>query len=101
MTDIYCSAVQCAHNKENCCCLGNVHVGGKNAESSDCTCCDSFIKQHATMQIGESVCHCSCIDCDAGECRYNCDGECCADTVNIKGDNSCRCDETCCCTFKK
>ena len=100
MTDIYCSVTKCAHNKEHCCCLENVKVGGENANSTEGTRCDSFIKEHATMSLGESICHCTLIDCEAENCRYNCEGECCAESIDICGEKSCNCGETCCTTFK-
>lgn len=100
MTDIFCSAENCAHNKDKCCCLTNIHVGGQNARNCDATCCDNFIKQHATMQIGECACHHTVIDCDAHNCVHNCHGECNAQNIDVRGESSCTCTETACETFR-
>jgi stage IV sporulation protein A len=61
---------------------------------------EKVIKEHATMSLGESIWHCTLIDCEAENCRYNCEGECCAESIDICGEKSCNCGETCCTTFK-
>jgi len=100
MTDIFCSAEHCAHNKDCSCCLENVRVGGDYAENPDGTRCSDFLCETADMAFPESPCHCANINCDAENCRYNRDGECDADTIDICGENSCTCGDTCCSTFR-
>ena len=54
MTDLKCSVENCVYNKSECCCKGDILVGGKHAENKDDTCCESFAqegKDHVTSAL--------------------------------------------------
>lgn len=42
MVTLKCDVRTCTYNKENCCCKGDISVGGKSACDCSQTCCDSF-----------------------------------------------------------
>ena len=42
MAELKCSVDNCAYNKSECCCKGDILVGGKHACCDDDTCCESF-----------------------------------------------------------
>ena len=101
MPDLYCEASNCAHNKNRLCSIDNITVSGKTAVRADGTCCENFTEQttpESLINKGEKK---TFIDCYAENCRYNEDLNCYADSVNICGEEACRCKETECKTFSK
>ena len=42
MPQLRCSAQNCAHNSEQCCCRGEIKVAGNEAQHSENTCCSNF-----------------------------------------------------------
>ncbi len=106
MPNIYCLTRNCAYNNDCNCCLDHVKVGGKNAQTPQSTCCDSFIQSHSTMKLGSTPCSCTDIDCDAEKCRHNCGGHCAADSISVcncaeDGSDACTCSQTECASFSK
>ncbi|MGN0988870.1 MAG: DUF1540 domain-containing protein [Eubacteriales bacterium] len=105
MPNIYCLARNCTYNNDLYCCLDRVKVGGRNAQTSPNTCCESYIRAHSTMKLGTDPCEYTDIDCEAERCVHNCGGHCEAGTISVStctaDGNVCNCDETECATFKK
>jgi len=104
MNELRCGARNCAANTNGLCCLGEIHVEGSSARSAADTCCASFREQ------GSGFSNAACCDspkthsdilCDVQKCRYNSNGCCCADSVEIRGAHACACGETCCKTFRE
>ena len=42
MAELKCAVDNCAYNRSECCCKGDIMVGGKRACCEDETCCESF-----------------------------------------------------------
>ena len=85
MVTLKCDVRTCTYNKENCCCKGDISVGGKSACDCSQTCCDSF-KEAKGDQYLSALEHPSKmidIDCEAVKCIYNSDYKCNADNVKI------------------
>ena len=103
MVTLKCDVRTCTYNKENCCCKGDISVGGKSACDCSQTCCDSF-KEAKGDQYLSALEHPSKmidIDCEAVKCIYNSDYKCNADNVKIGGRNACDCQQTSCATFRE
>ena len=78
MVTLKCDVRTCTYNKENCCCKGDISVGGKSACDCSQTCCDSF-KEAKGDQYLSALEHPSKmidIDCEAVKCIYNSDYKC-------------------------
>lgn len=100
MTKLNCNVKTCANNNKNYCCISSIYVGGKKANYSSDTECDSFIKKNSgftnsTYDPNPEV----DISCEAENCMYNCDKMCTANNINISGLHSCCSGETCCASF--
>lgn len=103
MAELQCKVESCTHNKENCCCKGDIYIGGKHACCTDETCCESFAQKRGDS-FSNSLEHPSrtiYIDCDAVRCVYNDNLKCVADHVDIKGRGAQDCGETACNTFRE
>ena len=103
MAQLTCGAECCSYNKDHYCCKGDIMVGGKHAESSDCTCCESFHKRSGESYTS-AISHPSptiSIDCEAVKCIYNADYRCKAERVAIKGSKATNSMETVCATFQE
>ncbi len=101
MPSLSCTVENCAHNKNRQCCLSNIQVGGRTAEVTDETCCDSFAPQSAKNVQGTVIenPHVT-VSCEATKCRYNDNCECHADCIDICGEpDCCDCRSTECATF--
>lgn len=103
MAELKCSVTNCGYNNENCCCKGDITVGGKCACTSDETCCESFrdSQRDSYMNALDRPCKTISIDCEATNCVYNKDLRCYADHVDISGCGAADCKETLCNTFKE
>lgn len=102
MAELKCSVASCCHHKGDCCCKGDIMIGGKDVCCSDDTCCESFAKRKADSYVSvmEHPCKLISIDCEATQCTYNKSYKCNAKQVNINGCGACNCKETCCETFQ-
>lgn len=103
MADLKCAAKNCTYNEENYCCKGDIMVGGKHADCSDSTCCESF-RERGCDCFTSSLSHPSksiSIDCEADKCIYNSNYKCVADHVDISGARAKESMETACATFKE
>lgn len=104
MTRLKCNAINCASNKDNCCCQPAIKVQGKSAVEQDSTRCQSFVEK-GEGEISNSTCfcepNCECeVKCTACHCVHNDDGTCKADCVCIDGVSACERSETKCGSFE-
>ena len=102
MAELKCSVDNCAYNKSECCCKGDILVGGKHACCDDDTCCESFAESKGdrfTNALNNHPSTVISIDCEAVKCVYNSNYKCTAAHVDIKGCGACDCKETTCATF--
>ncbi len=99
MTSLNCCVENCAYNNHNCCCVGAIKIGGKQATYPARTCCDSF----AEKDSAPTSCHTPNpqidISCKATNCMYNYNCRCSAEHVDISGRFACICGETECSSF--
>ncbi len=105
MADLKCMAVNCTYNKEKLCSKGDIMVGGKHADNTDDTCCESFAPRRDGNDVFTSALeHPSrtiSIDCEAVKCVYNSNYKCVAEHVDIQGSKANESRETACATFKE
>lgn len=103
MTQLDCAVDNCAYNKSNCCCKGDITVGGKRACCEEDTCCESFAEARKDSYVSalEHPSRTISIDCEAVKCVYNDNYKCGADHVDIRGCGAADCRETSCATFKE
>lgn len=103
MAELKCNVGSCSYNQSECCCKGDIMVGGQQADKKDDTCCESFSEKRGDSYTSclNHACKTISIDCEARNCVYNSDFKCKAEHVDIKGGNACNCHETCCLTFKE
>lgn len=105
MADLKCTVENCTYNKEHLCSKGDIMVGGKHADTTEDTCCESFAQKREGMDAYTSALeHPSrtiSIDCEAVKCMYNSNYKCVAEHVDIKGAGAADCRETACATFKE
>ena len=103
MADLKCAVENCTYNDRCLCCKGDIMVGGKHADNSNGTCCESFSPQREGMDsFKSSVVHPSqtiSIDCEAVKCIYNTNYKCHADHVDIMGNGANDFGQTACATF--
>jgi len=105
MPTISCEVKKCCYNTEGGCKLENVRVDGDSAVVSDETLCDSFTenKEEATNNCSCEECACdkADVECSAENCRYNSDGCCEADKIEIGHSTADCCSDTQCETFEE
>lgn len=103
MAELKCGAVNCTYNEEKYCCKGDIMVGGKHADRTEDTCCESFAqKREGHDTYTSSLSHPSktiSIDCEAVKCIYNSNYKCVAEHVDIAGSGAKISGETECSTF--
>lgn len=98
---LVCSAMSCVYNKGQYCSKGDIMVGGKEAETSGETCCESFkvrTENQATSSMGtpSKTIH---VDCKACHCQYNKEYKCTASQIDIAGASAKQSEQTECGTF--
>lgn len=103
MAQLDCTVKNCVYNKEECCCKGDIMVGGKHAKDQEETCCESFAEKKGDSYTSamEHPSRTISIDCEAANCMYNSNYKCHAEHVDIKGCGACDCKETTCQTFRE
>lgn len=101
MAELKCMVENCVHNKSDCCCKGDILVGGTHASSNDDTCCESFAdeKHDRYTSALEHPSRSISIDCEAVKCIFNQNYKCQASHVDIRGRGAENCHETACATF--
>ena len=105
MAELKCGVKDCTYN-ENCyCCKGDIMVGGKHADTTDDTCCESFAKRreehNAYTSSLEHPSRIISIDCEAVKCVYNSNYKCIANHVDIVGTGADDGKDTACETFRE
>ncbi len=103
MAELTCKAKECTYNEECLCCKGDIMVGGKHADTTDATCCESFAPKKENTYTS-AVNHPSktiSIDCEAIKCVYNDNYKCKAEKVDILGNGAKNSAGTACGTFKE
>ena len=82
------------------CSKGDIMVGGKHANNTDDTCCESFVDRKADSfsNSAEKPYKNISIDCEAENCKYNHSLRCVAEHVDIRG-NGANSSGTVCATF--
>lgn len=102
MAELDCMVDSCVYNKRQCCCKGDIMVGGRHACECEDTCCDSFSEKRSEdsmISALEHPCKTISIDCEAANCKYNSNYKCVADHVDITGHNADTAKATLCATF--
>ena len=103
MAELRCRVRNCFYNKDEYCSKGDILVGGKHANETRDTSCESFVEKKGSSYTS-AMDHPSrtiAIDCEAVKCTYNENYKCNADKVEIAGAcNACDCRETVCDTFR-
>lgn len=103
MAELVCGAHACSYNKDNCCCKGDIMVGGKHADTCACTCCESFRNRQGDSfsdAMSKPSLNIS-IDCEAVKCVYNSNHRCQAEKVAIRGSHAASSEGTICETFQE
>ena len=85
MAELNCKVETCLYNKNHYCSKGDIMVGGKHANSSDETCCESFAQKKGDSYTSaiEHPCKTISIDCEAVGCTYNANYKCVARHVVV------------------
>lgn len=98
---LVCSAMTCVYNKNEYCSKGDIMVGGKDAETSGQTFCESFVarKGNAAVNSAEIPSETIHVDCKACHCQYNEAEKCAASKIDINGASASTSDQTECGTF--
>ena len=101
MPKLRCSAENCAHNTDQCCCRGEIEVAGKTAHTTEDTCCSSFYPDAggARNAVSQEPVINAEIGCSAKNCTHNKDCKCCADSIDMNGYGANESRETACSTF--
>lgn len=104
MAELKCAVENCMYNNSECCCKGDIMVGGMRACNSDDTCCESFREEkegQAVNSFNDRPSRVISIDCEAVKCMYNTNYKCYAEHVDIRGCGASDCRETSCATFRE
>ncbi len=103
MAELCCKVKSCVYNNDECCCKGDILVGGRHAKEICETACESFVDRNGNTYTSamDHPSHTIQIDCEAEKCAYNRNYKCHADSVEIGGKcDSCCCGDTSCSTFR-
>jgi len=105
VTNLQCSVMNCASNKDNFCCRPSIQVNGPCACGSEQTSCSSFsdATSSAENSTGYAMPNTSLeISCDAANCAYNQEDKCGADQISVspEGENPDTASKTECSSFK-
>ncbi len=106
MPNITCEVTKCYYNKEGGCIREEITIEGESAVVSDETMCQSYAdsKEEArynSCSCTTGACNCTDVECTAENCKYNNDGECDADKIEVGTSSSSCCRETECETFEE
>lgn len=105
MTRLKCNALNCASNKDNCCCQPGIKVQGMSAVQKDSTRCQSFVEKFSG-EMSNATCFSqpnieSDVKCTACNCVHNNKhGDCKAESIDIDGPCACETSGTKCNSFK-
>ena len=85
-----CSAHSCMYNNSGACYAGRITVSGVHASNSSGTNCATFSEGNGNLSNNISSNYFTTsndITCKAGNCHYNDEGTCVAESVHINNDN--------------
>lgn len=91
MTNLECNVVNCANNKDNCCCRPNIQVSGPCASNAEQTSCSSFLDASSSMQASTASNSPNIsleILCNANNCTFNTDDRCHADHISVRSEGA-------------
>ncbi len=103
MTELKCSVIHCASNRDNHCCRPEIQVDGRHAQDSCDTYCGSFsvIRGGMTSAADYShINHSMPISCTAELCVYNRERTCEANAIKVGGSGANTESQTECRTFR-
>lgn len=102
MPKLRCSAEGCMSNTNQYCSRGEIQVSGQSAGTSQDTCCANFSEGsgNARNAIDQATIQDMDIQCDAQNCMHNNSAKCHAESIDVSGYGACKCDDTCCSSFK-
>ena len=86
MSYISCSVSSCANNKSGTCYAAGLNIGGKGATSECDTCCGSYLNSAVYSNLANFTSLRGAADkilCSANTCKYNSDGACNLDSIEI------------------
>ncbi len=103
MTRLSCNAINCASNKNNCCCRPAIKVQGQQAKTPCDTRCQSFTEK-GTGEVSNATHvdqpnHSLMVKCTAMNCVFNQNGDCNAKDIHINGAGARSFSETECSSF--
>lgn len=102
MTNLGCNAKQCTHNKDKCCCLSGIEVGGSKAEKTEDTCCSNFYEDSSGFKNSAETPKVDLnVACEATSCTYNSNCLCNARHIDISGICASEPDGTVCATYRQ
>lgn len=111
MPELKCTVQTCVHNRNSSCGLDKIQVGGNGAARAEETCCDSFQEKSSAAShmaavegsytgYGAGVASaCSCVACQAVQCKYNDQCQCTAGKISVEGSGACQSSQTECASF--
>lgn len=103
MTNLDCTVINCAYNKDRSCSRNDISVEGNNAILPSETSCGSF--KPKTSDKVDNSCHCvkkeTDVSCEAVECKYNASYKCSAKHIGIAGGHADNSSETECSSFER
>lgn len=87
MPKINCSVENCAYNHSRYCCASVINVGGKGADITEATCCDTFLDGmgYSNVQVSnmQSSVDIDAILCKVDTCVYHKDEHCTLQEIEI------------------
>ncbi len=102
MPALRCDVANCLHNQDNYCCKRTILVEGKDAATSEYTCCSSFDERPASSSMNsyETKNLALSVECKAVHCRFNEEQKCKAKHITISGNGASEAEGTNCASFE-
>lgn len=91
MNKINCSIDNCSHNKANICYAARVDISGRNATTTEDTCCGSFLDKRNYSDLTSSTNNgkeCDCLICKVNSCSHNQNNLCSLDSIQVNAMNN-------------
>ncbi|WP_238915933.1 DUF1540 domain-containing protein [Clostridium sp. YIM B02555] len=102
MERINCNVSNCSHNKTGICYSNRVDIGGMSANSTQGTCCGSFLHEYHYSQLTNntnSQGQCDALTCNVESCIHNSNRLCGLESVYVSGNGAQIYSETRCSSF--
>ena len=103
MTNLDCTVLTCAYNKDHSCSKDNIKVEGTDAKHTRDTFCTSFRERGEGMQNSAAEgtpAKPTEVYCQATTCTFNEQCKCNANHISVAGSTACECQETECASFR-